>query len=138
MHGTQTDTQFVTSLYQDLLIYLTVTPEQGGETFWINLLTQGTSRGDVASTIADLGEAKSHLAPTTAQVSTPRRAEVRDAIPRPQPLASGEFSTIRLRLLKIAVRIKETASRISLGFASNRPDAALFRGQVGTLSLRPT
>jgi hypothetical protein len=64
--------------------------------------------------------------------------EVRDAIPRPQPLASGEFSTIRLRLLKIAVRIKETASRVRLAFASNCPDAALFRGLVGTLILRPT
>jgi Transposase DDE domain group 1 len=64
--------------------------------------------------------------------------EVRDAIPRPQKLASGEFSTIRLRLLKIAVRIKETASRVRLGFASNCPDAALFRGLVGTLILRPT
>jgi Transposase DDE domain group 1 len=63
---------------------------------------------------------------------------VRDAIPRPQPLASGEFSTIRLRLLKIAVRIKETASRVRLAFASNCPDAALFRGLVGTLILRPT
>jgi hypothetical protein len=64
--------------------------------------------------------------------------EVRDAIPRPQKLASGEFSTIRLRLLKIAVRIKETASRVSLAFASNCPDAALFRGLVGALILRPT
>ena len=64
--------------------------------------------------------------------------EVRDAIPWPQRLASGEFSTIRLRLLKIAVRIKETASRVRLAFASNCPDAALFRGLVGTLILRPT
>jgi hypothetical protein len=72
--------------------------------------------------------------------------EVRNAIPRPQPLASGEFSTIPgecshspvLRLFKVAVRIKETASRISLAFASNCPDAALFRGLVGTLILRPT
>jgi hypothetical protein len=63
---------------------------------------------------------------------------VRDAIPRPQPLASGEFSTIRLRLLKIAVRIKETASRVRLAFASNCPDAVLFRGLVGILILRPT
>ena len=63
---------------------------------------------------------------------------IRDAIPRPQPLASGEFSTIRLRLLKIAVRIKETASRVRLAFASNCPDASLFRGLVGTLILRPT
>jgi Transposase DDE domain group 1 len=71
---------------------------------------------------------------------------VRDAIPTTQTLASGEFSTIPgecshspvLRLFKIAVRIKETASRIRLAFASHCPDAALFRGLVGTLILRPT
>ena len=63
---------------------------------------------------------------------------VRDAIPRPQPLASGEFSTIRLRLLKIAVRVRETTSRIRLAFAANCPEEALFRGLVGTLILRPT
>ena len=63
---------------------------------------------------------------------------IRDAIPKPQKLASGEFTTIRLRLLKIAVRIKETASRVRLAFASACPDAALFRGLVGTLILRPT
>jgi hypothetical protein len=55
-----------------------------------------------------------------------------------QPLASGEFSTIRLRLLKIAVRIKETTTRIKLAFAANCPDAALFRGMIGALILRPT
>lgn len=64
--------------------------------------------------------------------------EISDAIPRSQKLASGEFSTLRLRLLKIAVRIKETASRVRLAFASNCPDAPLFRGLVGTLILRPT
>lgn len=63
---------------------------------------------------------------------------VRNAIPKPQPLATSEFSTIRLRLLKIAVRIKETASRVRLAFAANCPDAALFRGLIGTLILRPT
>ena len=63
---------------------------------------------------------------------------VRDTIPRPQPLASGEFSTIRLRLLKIAVRIQESARRIRLAFAANCPDAALFRGLVGALIPRPT
>jgi hypothetical protein len=64
--------------------------------------------------------------------------ELRRAIPRPQLLASGEFSTIRLRLLKIAVRVRETTSRVRLAFAANCPDAALFRGLVGTLILRPT
>ena len=63
---------------------------------------------------------------------------LRDAIPVMQPLSIGEFSTIRLRLLKIAVRIKETASRIRLAFAANCPDAALFRELVGELIPRPT
>jgi hypothetical protein len=36
------------------------------------------------------------------------------------------------------VRIKETASRVKLAFAANRPDAALFRGLAGRLTLRPT
>jgi hypothetical protein len=63
---------------------------------------------------------------------------VRDAIPCVQPLASGEFSTIRLRLLKIAVRIKETTSRIRLAFAANCPEAALFRGMIGALIPHPT
>ena len=63
---------------------------------------------------------------------------IQDMIPDTQPLASGEFSTIRLRLLKIAVRIKETVSRVRLAFASNCPDAALFRGLIRAFSLRPT
>jgi hypothetical protein len=63
---------------------------------------------------------------------------VRNAIPKPQPLASGEFSTIRLRLLKIAVRIKETTSRVRLAFAANCPEAVLFRGLVAALIPRPT
>jgi hypothetical protein len=63
---------------------------------------------------------------------------VRDTIPMLQSLASGEFSSIRLRLLKIAVRIKETASRVRLAFAANCPDAMVFRGLVGALISRPT
>jgi hypothetical protein len=61
-----------------------------------------------------------------------------DAIPKQRPLASGEFSTLQLHLLKIAARVKETASRVRLAFAANCPDAALFRNLVGALSLRPT
>jgi hypothetical protein len=61
---------------------------------------------------------------------------VRDAIPKPQVLANGEFSTIRLRLLKIAVWIKEDASRMKLVFVANCPDAALFRGLLGALIKR--
>ena len=63
---------------------------------------------------------------------------LRDAIPRPQVLASGEFSTIRLRLLKVAVRIKEIASRVRLAFAANCPDADLFRDLIRSLTPRPT
>jgi Transposase DDE domain group 1 len=63
---------------------------------------------------------------------------LRDAIPTALPLASGEFSTIRLRLLKVAVRIRETGTRIKLAFAANCPDAALFRSLMNALSPRPT
>jgi len=62
---------------------------------------------------------------------------VRETIPLPQPLASGEFSTIRLRLLKVAVRIKETATRIRLAFAANCPEMELFRDLIRTLNPHP-
>ncbi len=51
---------------------------------------------------------------------------VRDAIPKPQPLASAEFTTIRLRLIKVAARVTETASRVRIAFASCCPEAELF------------
>ena len=60
------------------------------------------------------------------------------AIPSTQPLAKAKISTHRLRLLKVAVRVKETASRIRLAFAANGPDAALFRRLIGSLILHPT
>ncbi|GBR61068.1 hypothetical protein AA18889_2585 [Acetobacter senegalensis DSM 18889] len=52
---------------------------------------------------------------------------LRDAIPAPQPLASAEFTTLRNRLLKIAGRIMETATRVRIAFAAACPEAALFR-----------
>jgi len=63
---------------------------------------------------------------------------IQAAIPPGEPLASGEFSTIRLRLLKIAVRVRETASRVRLAFAANCPEARLFRDLIRTLVPRPT
>ena len=51
-------------------------------------------------------------------------------------LAKAEFATIRLRLLKIAARVTESASRVRLAFAAACPDAALFR-QIAA-ELRPT
>ena len=40
--------------------------------------------------------------------------------------------------MKIAVRIKETASRVRLAFAANCPDGELLRSLIGALALRPT
>jgi hypothetical protein len=60
---------------------------------------------------------------------------VRDAIPKPQSLASAEFVTLRLRLLKIAGRITETATRIRIAFAAACPEAELFRGVARSLQL---
>ena len=58
---------------------------------------------------------------------------VRDAIPKAHALARAEFTTIRLRLLKLAVRITETASRVRIAFASACPDAVLFRHLTGAI-----
>ena len=59
---------------------------------------------------------------------------VRDAIPKPRDLANAEFSTLRLRLIKIAARVIETASRVRLAFAAGCPEADLFRSLPGALS----
>jgi hypothetical protein len=56
---------------------------------------------------------------------------LRDAIPAIRDLAKAEFATIRMRLLKIAVRVQETASRIRLAYAARCPEAALVRGLAG-------
>ena len=53
---------------------------------------------------------------------------VRDAIPKPHPLAAAEFTTPRMRLLKLAGRITETATRVRIAFAAACPEAELFRG----------
>ena len=50
------------------------------------------------------------------------------AIPKPQPLASAEFRTVRLRLIKVAARIIETATRVRIAFAASCPEAELFGG----------
>ena len=61
---------------------------------------------------------------------------VRDTIPKPRDLATAEFATIRLRLLKIAARVIETAGRVRLAFAAACPEADLFRGLANALMPR--
>jgi Transposase DDE domain group 1 len=60
---------------------------------------------------------------------------VRDAIPKPQALATAELTTLRSRLLKIAARVTETATRVRIAFAAACPEANLFRGIA--LSFQP-
>lgn len=63
---------------------------------------------------------------------------VRDAIPKAHALAKAEFATIRLRLLKLAARVTESASRVRLAFAAACPDAALFRQIAAALRPAPS
>ena len=60
---------------------------------------------------------------------------VRDAIPKMRDLAKAEFATLRLRLIKIAARVIETASRVRLAFAAACPEADLFRSLPRALTL---
>jgi hypothetical protein len=55
---------------------------------------------------------------------------VRDAIPSPQPLATAQFTTLRMRLIKIAARITEIATRVRIAFTAACPEAELFSGLV--------
>jgi len=61
---------------------------------------------------------------------------VRDAIPKSRDLAMAEFATLRLRLIKIAARVMETARTVRLAFAACHPEAALceFRSNPATHS----
>ncbi len=52
--------------------------------------------------------------------------DVRDCVPSWHPLRQSEFASIGLRLLKIAGRFVETASRIRVALASCCPEAELF------------
>ena len=56
--------------------------------------------------------------------------KVRDAIPKPQPLAVAEFKTLQMHLIKIAARISETATRVRIAFAAACPQADLFSSLV--------
>src|SRR6202020_1884696 len=58
-------------------------------------------------------------------------------IPTYHPLARAEFTTIRLRLFKLAARINETATRVRIAFAATCPEAALFRSLANALCCRP-
>jgi len=62
---------------------------------------------------------------------------VQQAIPKGAALANAEFATMRLRLLKIAARVIETATGIRVAFASACPDAHLFRTIAYALKSAP-
>lgn len=62
---------------------------------------------------------------------------IQQAIPKEAALATAEFATLRLRLLKIAARVMETATRVRVAFASACPDQALFRTIATDLRLAP-
>jgi hypothetical protein len=52
---------------------------------------------------------------------------VRAAIPKTNPLANGEFATIRERLIKIGARVIEHIARIRVQLPTSCPERALFR-----------
>ena len=58
---------------------------------------------------------------------------VRDAIPRSRDLTTADFATLRLRQLKVAARVIETARRVRLAFAAACPEANTFRSLPSAL-----
>jgi hypothetical protein len=59
--------------------------------------------------------------------------KLRQAIPATAALRTAEFATLRARLIKVAARVVETATRIRIAFASACPDAAIFKTAAITL-----
>ena len=62
---------------------------------------------------------------------------VRDAVPETHALSKAEFVTLRLRVLKIGARIRETTHRVRIAFAAACPEASLFRDIAITLRPAP-
>lgn len=56
---------------------------------------------------------------------------VRSAVPKRSVLFRAEFTTLRLRLIKLAARVVEGAARIRVSLPSACPDAPLFRHLAG-------
>lgn len=63
---------------------------------------------------------------------------IQQAIPKASALTAAEFATLRLRLLKVAARVIETATRIRIAFASACPDASTFRAIAAAFRPAPT
>ena len=62
--------------------------------------------------------------------------DVRNAIPKIRDLAKAEFTTLRLRLLKVAARVVETRHRVRIAFAAACPEADLMPGLTAALIRR--
>jgi hypothetical protein len=62
---------------------------------------------------------------------------IQQEIPKTTALARAEFATLRARLLKVAARVIESASRIRVAFASACPDAAVLRTIAAALRPAP-
>ena len=61
---------------------------------------------------------------------------VREAIPEKHALAKAKFTTLRLALLKIGARFRETAHRVRVAFAAACPHAELIRDLFDVLGLK--
>ena len=64
--------------------------------------------------------------------------KLRQAVPATAALRNAEFATIRIRPIKVAARVVETASRVRIAFASACPDADIFQHIARALKPAPT
>jgi hypothetical protein len=124
IHGTQTNAQFVASLYQGLLGR---SADQAGAAFWTGQLAQGGSRGSVAVAIVDSNESKAALAPTTAQVYVPNAGGTLTH----ELFETGLGREVELTALPyyLAQYATQTASQFAAGIASSAEFLADHAGQ---------
>ena len=63
--------------------------------------------------------------------------QVRAAMPERSAWARADFTTLRLRLIKLAARVSETATRIRISMPTSCPEQSVFRVLVTRLRHRP-
>lgn len=64
--------------------------------------------------------------------------KLRQAVPATATMRNAEFATIRIRLIKVAARVVDTASRIRVAFASACPDTDIFQHIARAIKPAPT
>jgi hypothetical protein len=111
-----------------------------GECLWLpktssnRMVTPELANGVIIREHAGTARTAGSLAVVAAEVAPPAYwllHTLRAAAPKRSSWKTGEFATLRLRLIKIAARVVEGTARIRVWLSTACPDAEIFRLLAG-------